>query len=150
MKLVYGDLWTYPAEWRVVTTNGTIKKDGSAVLGRGCAREAARKYPALPKALGQHLATKGNVLAVVPGLKLLCFPVKHQWWEPADLGLIAASVQQLCAFALHVAPAVVVLPRPGVGNGKRTWAEVAPLLENLPENVHVITWKEEEDGEKAH
>jgi len=32
------------------------------------------------------------------------------------------------------------LPRPGCGNGHRTWEEVKPLLDGLPDNVWVITW----------
>lgn len=32
---VKGNLWTYPAEVRVITTNGFVKKNGEAVMGIG-------------------------------------------------------------------------------------------------------------------
>ena len=35
MRYDTGDLWSYPADYRVVTTNGIIKKDGEAVMGAG-------------------------------------------------------------------------------------------------------------------
>jgi len=44
MREVTGNLWTYrPAGIRVITTNGTIKASGEAVMGKGCAREAVVK-----------------------------------------------------------------------------------------------------------
>ena len=42
MREVVGNLWTYPADIRVITTNGTVKNDGTCVMGRGCAAEAKR------------------------------------------------------------------------------------------------------------
>jgi len=48
------NLWEYPADARVITTNGFVKNNGEAVMGRGCAREAARKYPRLPLFWGIH------------------------------------------------------------------------------------------------
>ena len=39
MKEITGDLWDYyrrPMHTICITTNGTIKKNGKAVMGRGC------------------------------------------------------------------------------------------------------------------
>lgn len=51
MKEVYGDIWEYHKQgyWIVITTNGFVKKNGCAVMGRGVAKQAVTKYPSLPK-----------------------------------------------------------------------------------------------------
>ena len=49
---VVGNLWTYAADFRAITTNGTVKFDGRAVMGRGCAREATQRYPKIARQLG--------------------------------------------------------------------------------------------------
>lgn len=66
MLEVKGDLWSFESTGpavRCITTNATVKKNGTCVMGRGCAREAAMKWPALPKMLGDHLRAHGNVPA---------------------------------------------------------------------------------------
>lgn len=133
---VTGNLWDYPADVRIITTNGTIKKDGSCVMGRGCAKEAADRYPDFPKLLGKAIKQGGNNPHVIEGI--ITFPVKHQWFEHADLTLIRTSVLQLKRM---IDPSkTYVMPRPGCGNGKREWSEVKSLLKDLPDNVYVITF----------
>lgn len=92
---VTGDLWTYPADWRVITTNGTVKKNGECVMGRGCAAEAKKKYLGLALNLGTRIEFYGNVPLVFEQERLVTFPVKHRWYEKADLQLIAKSVSAL-------------------------------------------------------
>lgn len=139
---VVGDLWTYPADFRVITTNGTVKRNGCAVLGRGCAKQAVDRYPLLPAVLGARLAARGNHVHFFSDRELnadrglFTFPVKHEWMLPADLDLIAQSVAEFQRQLLS--SAIYVLPRPGCGNGQRAWDEVQPLLHGLPDNVHVI------------
>ena len=69
MKEIYGDAWElfYSGQFDVlfITTNGTIKKDGKAVMGRGIAAEAKSKYPSIPSKLGELLGMGGNVPNVV-------------------------------------------------------------------------------------
>lgn len=62
-----------------ITTNGFVKKDGTCVMGRGIARQAAKRWPDLPKILGNHIKQKGNVVGVLleeSGTKIVSFPVK--------------------------------------------------------------------------
>ena len=141
---VTGDLWTYPADFRVITTNGARRRDGCAVMGRGCAAEAKAKYPALPALLGDRLRRRGNhvhffsreELGVGAAQGLFTFPVKHVWDQPADLALIAQSVAEFKRVLLESAR--YVMPRPGCGNGQLDWNDVKPLLLELPDNVVVI------------
>lgn len=52
MKEAQGDLWTLPAEFRCITTNGIWSKNtGEAVMGAGVALDAKRRYPDLPRRL---------------------------------------------------------------------------------------------------
>lgn len=151
---VFGDLWTYtPLKdgaaqpiIRCITTNGMVKRDGTCVMGRGCAREAAKKWPLLPHMIGSHIRESGNVVgSFIPrgGPFLLSFPVKHKWMEPADPDLISKSAQDLEYLARQDPGIIYLLPRPGCGNGQLAWKDVRPLLEFLPDNVLVIT---NEDG----
>jgi len=139
---VVGDLWHYPADFRVITTNGAWRQDGRAVLGRGCALEATKRYPMLAQLLGKRLRDRGNHVHFFSDVEigdrmgLFTFPVKHSWEQPADLDLIRRSTEEFGRQLLT--SATYVLPRPGCGNGQRSWDEVKPIVAVLPDNVHVI------------
>lgn len=133
---VTGNLWTYPADYRIITTNGARRADGCAVMGRGCAREAAVKWPVFPAVLGARLRKFGNHVHLFRDFRLLTFPVKHHWQELADLQLIAQSVAEISL--MGVLDFEYVMPRAGCGNGGLTWDVVQPLLAILPDNFKVI------------
>jgi hypothetical protein len=142
-----GDVWDLAegADALCITTNGTIKADGRGVMGRGVARQALDRYPGLDARLGRHLTANGNVVGGLlddHGLcPLVAFPVKHAWHEPADLDLIAKSAEALMVYIDRQGWTTVLLPRPGCGNGQRSWAEVKPLIELvLDDRVVVVTW----------
>lgn len=137
MKTVRGDLWTYPADVRIITTNGDVRKDGCAVMGRGCAREAAYRFVMLPRELGVYLRKYGNHVTLFPKYNLMTFPVKHHWDEDADLTLITRSAKELERFLLPQRR--FLMPRAGCGNGRLQWEDVKTVLETLPDNVYVIT-----------
>lgn len=134
---VTGDLWTFPAEFRIITTNGDVRTDGACVMGRGCALQAAKKYPKLPYELGTLIQKCGNHVAWLSGYDLFTFPVKRHWDEPASLNLIARSVSELQVIIKDL-EGTYVLPRPGCGNGRLAWKDVRPLLLDLPDTVSVI------------
>lgn len=134
---VYGDLWDYPAQVICLTTNGTIKKNGHVVMGRGVAQQARDKFRDLDLLLATMIRREGLRVSFLT-TKLFSFPVKYNWWEKADLELISKSARQLAQIASDQPNLIFVLPRPGCGNGQRTWDEVKPLLQDLPDNVHVI------------
>lgn len=136
MIIVKGNLWNFKADWKIITVNGSIRKDGCAVLGRGCALEATHKYPQLQRLLGARIRTYGNRVHCFLPYKLLTFPVKHEWWEQADIDLIALSTHQLSRWIFP--DSSYVMPRAGCGNGRLQWAVVHPILSRLPDNVSVI------------
>lgn len=66
-----------------ITTNGFVKKNGEAVMGRGCAKRVAELRPELPQLLGNDIRTYGNRVHThgftsgpLSGLTLVMFPVK--------------------------------------------------------------------------
>lgn len=139
MREIIGQLWDFYGKLNTVvciTTNGTVRQDGAAVMGRGCALEASERFPEFRMALGHHIKRNGNVPMRLEGEMLITFPVKHNWFEAADLALIQKSAQWLAGCD----PAYTyVLPRPGCGNGRLQWRDVHPLIEFLPDNVWVIS-----------
>lgn len=145
MKLVTGDLWTYQADARCITTNGFVKMNGEAVMGRGCALEAKQRYPQIAQRLGSLLRSHGNQvhhLGVEEGATLFSFPVKHHWTDRADKQLIVRSAVQLLNALLYFPEIqVVALPRPGCGHGGLSWEkDVEPILRPmLDDRFHIIT-----------
>jgi len=132
-----------------ITTNGTVKTNGEAVMGRGCALEATQKLPGIQKMLGEFIQKNGNHLCVWNGvwsinnqkMCIITFPVKHNWWERADLALIEASAYSLAEIYRQNPDKKVYLPRPGCGNGNLDWeSEVKPVISKiLPDNVIVVS-----------
>lgn len=141
IRQIKGNLWDYwqkPQTIICLTTNGIVRSDGLAVMGAGVAFQATKKIRGLRRKVGDLITQSGNIVQRVGMLPLMLFPVKHHWLEAADLKLIATSARSLQAIAEKSPDLTFILPRPGCGNGKRTWEEVAPLLARLPDNVYVI------------
>lgn len=127
-----GDLWEMEADARCITTNGTVKRNGRAVMGRGVALQAKTKHPNLERLMGNFLVQNGNILGCIPAWLLFTFPVKHNWWEIADLELIRQSCLQLM-WVLNESPELqrVLLPAPGCGNGGLFYQDVLPAIRPL-------------------
>lgn len=142
---VIGNLWTYPADYRIITTNGSLKRDGCAVMGRGCAFQATKRYKFLQRDLGKLLSDSGNKLYVFMNLQLITFPVKYKWYEKANLDLIQKSTKELLSQIHGRGNLIYVMPRPGCGNGQLDWVDVKPILEILPDNVKVISLRKDNE-----
>jgi len=141
MRQVSGDLWGFAeygfADVVVITTNGSINKAGLAVMGRGCAKQAAQRFPILPRRLAQYIEAWGNRPFILQrncppsGFTLVTMPVKHELFVSAVIDLICQSAQLLAGMAERHHWQSVVLPRAGCGNGHLSWADVGPTLEGL-------------------
>lgn len=148
------DMWTMGASVHVITTNGVVNARGEAVMGRGCAREAASRWPQLSKYLGgvllgsNHVHDLGEWVFNSPRHRttsgrfhLVNFPVKHRWWDRADLDLIARSAGELRRLVDGSDWELIVVPRPGCGNGRVKWEEVKPLLTDLFDDRFLVVSK---------
>lgn len=140
MEIINADLWElYKRNDTLIciTTNGTVKNNGEAVMGAGCAKQCAELYPWFPAALGAHIKRCGNTLTSFSDI--VTFPVKHNWWEDADLDLIKQSYIDLKS---RVLDEYVYLPKPGCGNGKLSWDQVKEVLEPLAsEYIIIVDWE---------
>jgi hypothetical protein len=144
---IKGNLWDFWDHDHVIciTTNGFVKRNGQAVMGRGCALEATQRVPGIAEILGDTIRRNGNHVSILTDKHLpliLSFPVKHNWWEEADLYLIERSAWELVEFVTNSENhKTFVLPRPGCGNGRLRWETVKAVIEPiLPDWVQVISF----------
>lgn len=115
-------------------------------MGAGIAKSASTVWPEMPMQLGRSIGVYGNVVStflyLVPGtsrmITVVAFPVKHKWWEVADLELIRQSAHQLVKLTTKLGWRKVVLPRPGAGNGKLEWAQVKEVIEPILDGRFII------------
>jgi hypothetical protein len=138
----YGDVWELArGKSLAIPTNGSLRKDGSAVMGRGVALQAAKLFPGLPRRLGVYLQKYGNrcfYLGKWGDYAIASFPTKHSWKEKADLELIKVSAVQLVKIADKFDLSEVYLPRPGCGEGGLAWEAVEPVLRTVLDGRFVI------------
>jgi hypothetical protein len=126
-------------EFVCITTNGYVKKNGECVMGRGVAKIAAELYPEMPKRIGIGIKEFGNQVYWFRNLNIFTFPVKHNWWEKADINLIVKSTKELSKYVdkLHIEKCY--LPKPGCENGRLKWEDVEREIEPfLHSNVIII------------
>jgi hypothetical protein len=151
---IHGDLFkqaNYDA--LVVTTNGSRKKNGYAVMDKGVALTAKKKWRGLDKALGRQLYLYGNICRIIFSHKLetptpiIAFPVKHTWDRPADIQLIRRSLNELKIIADNNPHwTKIVLPRPGCGNGRLSWQKdgIDGLCARVLDNRFIVVNNEPE------
>jgi len=132
-----------------ISTNGFVKSNGDAVMGRGCALEAQKKFPGVARLLGNYIRDNGNV----PGYlfvdttnnpkndRLMILPVKQVWWQAADPELVRDSIRFLCYEAGHWPDWTFHIPRLGCGNGRLDWRLVRSWMGAVPDNVIVHSWR---------
>lgn len=155
MKEIYGNLWDWWEDYDavVITTNGYITKKGEAVMGRGIAKEAKDRFPALPKFLGDQLKQKGNITLLYPMLfapHIITLPVKPQygpnsemgWQAKADIDLIVQSIHRMNDIYAPLYGSIL-MPRPGCGNGGLKWEDVKPVIEPLLSDKYTVISFEE-------
>lgn len=150
MLEIIGDIWKFhdAGHWAVVTTNGTLCKDGSAVMGRGVALQAKNRFPELPYKLAVELSLLGNEVFVFDEYHIVTFPTKHNWRDKSDLGLIENSAIHLAGYLErgYIDPPVCMV-RPGCGNGGLDWGDVKTVLETYLDDRFVIvenrSWRSE-------
>jgi hypothetical protein len=143
MKVEYGDIWKYRGKgYIVIPTNLGWRKDGSNVMGRGLAAQAASLYPGLAERYGEMCRQYGERLScvVVSGYDtpLILFPVKPlnkeapwlSWRSMANLTLIEQNTKCLVDLEKDLKDDLPILvPAVGCGNGGLALRDVLPILE---------------------
>lgn len=138
MKIIHDDIWKIydnavvnrlDHTAIVIPTNGYVKKNGYAVMGRGLARDAAGSFNELPYELGIRLQWYGNIPHYFPEYKIITFPTKYEWHQSAHLQLIRQSAQYLNKMTQRINFHRIYVPKVGCGNGQLDWIDVRPILE---------------------
>ena len=131
------DIFTCPkgiTEAMTVTTNGIIKANGNAVMGRGIALTVDNRYHVSGK-LAEHLRANGNVpcdLGVYDGFHLLTYPTKNNWRDNSSIELIMKSSRRLMALADELGLTKIYSVKPGCNNGHLDWqTQVKPAIQPI-------------------
>lgn len=147
MILERGNMWDVfgNTDLFIVTTNPIRRKDGACVMGRGIALECANRFPDFPFILGEQIRLmelddqriNAGIVGNFDGQIMGYFMVKEHWQREAKPSIIRKSVNDLLDELVLLSPARVDLNFPGIGNGRLSREEVLPIIEQLPDNVHV-------------
>ena len=144
MNEIVGDLWAehVTGAFVVVTTNGLLTKSGKSIMPRGCARQAADRYPEIRQTLGRLLLNHGNHVFDL-GRRIVSFPVEEDPYQNPDIRLIEQSCKELVDLVNDKDWQKIVVPRPGCGGGGLSWADVEPVLEKyFDDRFYVISMEE--------
>jgi hypothetical protein len=149
--------WFREGDVICTTTNGIVRKNGCAVMGRGNAR-FVRDVFGVDRKLGSYLHQYGNrafylgeyVFPKLEGfepsegkkVKIATFPTKHHWRDKSDPDLIEESSKQLVSLADKFGFSKVYVPIPGGSNGKLKWKEIEPRLCSLDERFVIYSLEE--------
>lgn len=144
-ELIAKDIFRLPfhrngTEAICITTNGIIKNNGRAVMGRGIALQADRLYN-LGGKLAEHLRRNGNTaanLGCYNNVTMLSFPTKNHWRDDSDINLISQSAKQLVKLADELGLTEVYLPKPGCANGRLDWNDVKPVIESIFDDRFIV------------
>lgn len=162
MKEIFGNIWDLCLNYdaTVITTNGSVKKNGDAVMGKGIALEANKRFPTLAKDLGASIKISGNRVGwwmpeeaiwddpTVPKV-LFTVPTKESWKSRSTIGLVENSAKKLVQlvdtyflFMVDRKPNII-MPRLGSGAGGLNWEDVKPVVAPiLDDRFTVCTFQE--------
>lgn len=132
-------------EAAVVTTNGMVRNNGYAVMGRGVALSAKNNFPGIDRTLGRKLRATGNHaydLGIYRHdgreMTVLTMPTKNDWRDPSDLNLIRQSAYELTKLADEHGLTTIYMPRPGCQNGRLSWEMVQAVIQDILDDRFVI------------
>lgn len=146
MEILNENIWNFHEEKGtsliVIPTNGTLKRNGEAVMGAGLAKECKERYPEFSFIFGRMMKSVGNRTLFFSMFNLITFPVKHNWYEKADLKLIEKSCQQLKEMMPKLPQGfVITMPKVGCGNGKLSWKDVEPIIQKYLPDIKIVDRK---------
>ena len=144
LTIPHQDIFTLPkneSEAMCVTTNGIIKSNGRAVMGRGLALSVENHYHVADK-LADNIRNNGNVpcdLGIYDGFHILSFPTKNDWRNDSDINLITDSAKKLVTLADTLNLTKIYSVKPGCGNGNLSWnTQVEPVLSKIFDDRFII------------
>jgi hypothetical protein len=135
-----GDLWKLTADFRCITTNGALRRNGNAIMGKGIALAARERCHDIEAILGYLINRYGNHVFHL-GYNLISFPTKYHWRQDSDIQLIKRSATELVTLLKDNPARRILLTRPGCGNGNLQWSEVKIAIQDiLADNKFIIVY----------
>lgn len=139
MKLIRGNIWEANNSHICITTNNVVNSVGSAVWGKGIAKQAKDRWPNLPRKHAVFLKNYGHIFGRLfdeqfknHKVSIYTFPTKYHWKDPSDIDLICRSARQMREFTkTSDTPIPIALPAPGCGNGGLDFDIVMEKLEPI-------------------
>jgi hypothetical protein len=112
------DVWELHGDgfWVLVPTNMRRKKDGSAVMGAGLARDATHRYPDLAARYGRALGD-GRPFTSFPSYRLLLGPTKDDWRPLAKMQLVEELLDGAARWCRAHQGEALAVAVPGCGHG---------------------------------
>lgn len=110
----------------LVPTNGMVRKDGRAVMGRGFAASVKNRVKDSDLILGKLITLYGSKVQWIVQ-NLYAFPTKDDWKNPSTMDIILRSCKELRAIA-EGRPGKWYLPLPGCGAGDLDFKVVLPRV----------------------
>ena len=81
----------------VFASNGSLKKDGANVMGKGIGHVLATLVNTIPKVCGNYIRQSGNHCHSLKFMSFtfINFPTKNNFWDKEDEKLIEQSINEL-------------------------------------------------------
>jgi len=143
MRYIQGDIWQEAAEdgWVVIPTNTCVRHDETAVMGAGLAKDAAERFPELPKRLGNHIRQFDSRLYV--DNPIICLPTKHNWRRPSQMRWVEQGCHELVDLARILGDVgdhrSIFLPQLGCGLGGLNWErQIRPVVDSILEGDRFV------------
>ena len=124
-----------------ITTNSCVKWDGELVMGTGYALQIAKLHTGLPLIFGGMIEQFPEEYHLLRAGDFGAFQVKRHYASPAVIALIKQSAHELKEYANMQSESLFSLNFPGIGFGGLSREVVLPILQQLPDNVHVWEYK---------
>jgi hypothetical protein len=146
MREIFGNMWDIECDAVCITTNGIVKKDGTAVMGAGVAKQAKERFAKIDLLLGKLIQLYGNRVHLLTektqsNPALVSFPTKNNFKDDSPIELIEQSSHQLVTLTNEKRWETVVLSRPGCGNGNLAWNYVRQTIEPIfDDRFFIVTW----------
>lgn len=140
----HGNIWDFHVQgyWITIPINWSTKQNGNAIMGAGLARQAAEKYPDIPKWLGEIIQIDTLHVVHQSLKKILFFPTKKHWKENSTIDLITQGCFDMNFIQQNFIPksnVPIYLPMLGCGLGHLQWNDVLPILHaKLDDNFCVL------------
>lgn len=135
--------FNYPSNTAVcVTTNGCIRNNGYAVMGKGIALQAKNLFPNIDQKLGKYLSEYGNRAFNMGKYRLnqsvvnvFTFPTKNDWRNNSDIELIKKSCNELMQLCDKFNISTCIITKPGCGCGGLNYEkDVRPIISKILDN----------------